>query len=385
VSQVHTSFSLPPATAGSIARINLKSACERAWQRFREAPLRPGIAEGLVELEQLTMEFLGDVQTLDRLQEVVGELKRHDGDSSQSALISAQVAAMAHRFTDAREDLARAEALGASVVSCQRLALSVDQACGTNLEGVLRQRRKLAETSGRLEDLVSLGAVLTDLRYFREAEATYRRAIQGYQDVSPFALAWACFRLGVLWGEHSTPRSVELAAWWYRRALDYLPHYTKARVHLAELLTAEGNPEAAMQELSCVTDSSDPEVYWRLSEAETLLGAHLASAEHLHAAHALFEEILQRHLLAFADHGAEFFSSAGGNVRRALELACVNVANRPTLRAYEQAHSLALSLCAPETAAHLLREARRRWAQTHGFGLSSLSSLGVEVQDGAEA
>ena len=52
-----------------------------------------------------------------------------------------------------------------------------------------------------LEDLVPLGALLADLREFDEADEVYRDALRGYRDVSPFALAWVCFQLGVLWGE----------------------------------------------------------------------------------------------------------------------------------------------------------------------------------------
>jgi hypothetical protein len=33
-------------------------------------------------------------------------------------------------------------------------------------------------------------------------------------------------------------------------------------------------------------------------------------------------------LLAFADHGAEFYSGSGNNPRRAFELASINLANR---------------------------------------------------------
>ncbi len=65
---------------------------------------------------------------------------------------------------------------------------------------VLPGAAKAAE-SGRLEELVPLGALLADLREFDEAERTYQRALQEYRDVSPFALAWVCFQLGVLWGE----------------------------------------------------------------------------------------------------------------------------------------------------------------------------------------
>ena len=42
---------------------------------------------------------------------------------------------------------------------------------------------------------------------------------------------------------------------------------------------------------------------------------------------------------AFADHGAAFYSGSGNDAARALDLASANVANRPTLRAFEQALS----------------------------------------------
>ena len=36
---------------------------------------------------------------------------------------------------------------------------------------------------------------------FDDADETYRQALRGYQDVSPFPVAWVCFQLGMLWGE----------------------------------------------------------------------------------------------------------------------------------------------------------------------------------------
>ena len=52
-----------------------------------------------------------------------------------------------------------------------------------------------------MEDLVPLGALLADLGEFDEADRIYRQALREYRDVSPFAVAWVCFQLGVLWGE----------------------------------------------------------------------------------------------------------------------------------------------------------------------------------------
>jgi len=42
--------------------------------------------------------------------------------------------------------------------------LAIDQACGANLDAVLAARHRIASESGRLEDLVPLGAVLADVR-----------------------------------------------------------------------------------------------------------------------------------------------------------------------------------------------------------------------------
>jgi hypothetical protein len=54
-----------------------------------------------------------------------------------------------------------------------------------------------------------------------------------------------------------------------------------------------------------------------------------------------FEALLDKHPLAFADHAAEFYAGSGNDCRRALELARMNVANRPTRRAVRQADAIA--------------------------------------------
>ena len=65
-----------------------------------------------------------------------------------------------------------------------------------------------------------LGALLADLCEFDEADRTYHRALGEYQDVSPFAVAWVCFQLGVLWGELvPEPQSSQAARGALRRGL----------------------------------------------------------------------------------------------------------------------------------------------------------------------
>src|SRR6516164_8063520 len=262
--------------------------------------------------------------------------------SSRTALVQAEVASAAHRFGDARGHVARAAQMGAPSEAIERHLLTIDQACGVELDAVLAARRRIAAASGRLEHLVPLGALLADLEHFAEADAEYRRALSSYEDVSPFPLAWVCFQLGMLWGELVPVPDPNLAALWYRRAIAYLPSYVKARVHLAEICASQGRTGDAEALLLPALSSSDPEVNWRLADVLIAQGKLEGAERQLDAARFGFDQLLGRHLLAFADHAAEFYAGSGNDCRRALELARTNVANRPTRRAVKQAHAIAV-------------------------------------------
>ena len=373
----------PLATAGDIAVINLESSRQRSWCRFWQAPERPGIAEYIVEQEQLTAQFLDDLSALDRSEALVHHLNIVDPESMRTALISAQVASMTHRFAEARSFLLQAEGRGTPPAAAERLALSVDQACGTRLEAVLGVRRRMAAESGRLEDLVPLGALLADLREFDEADQTYQQALGEYHDVSAFAVAWVCFQLGVLWGELVPETQSDRAAQWYRKAIEYLPCYVKARVHLAEIYLRARRFEEAEFLLIPALESGDPEVNWRLADVMAATGRIADAEAQMRAARSGFEALLGNHLLAFADHGAEFYSGSGNDAGKACELAKVNVANRPTLRAFEQAYATAIGAGQSDGASEILVAARERWGRTHAFGLSPLAARCTDFKDDA--
>src|SRR5262249_3050680 len=150
---------------------------------------------------------------------------------------------------------------------------------------------------------------------------------------SPFPLAWVCFQLGMLWGELVPVPDPNLAARWYRRAIAYLPGYVKARVHLAEIYAARDQAADAEALLVPALSSRDPEVQWRLADVVTAQQRFEEAETQLDAARRGFDGLLGKHLLAFADHAAEFYAGSGNDRRRALELARVNVTNRPTRRA----------------------------------------------------
>jgi hypothetical protein len=332
---------LPRATDGEIAALNFESARRRAWARFAQDARLPGVAEAIVDFERLAAQFLGNLDALDRLETLAAQFAGAD-DSPRAALVQAEVASTAHRFADARDHLSRAASLGAPREEIDRLLLGIDQACGVELDAVLAARRRIATASGRLEDLVPLGALLADLERFAEVDAVYRQALSSYADVSPFPLAWVCFQLGVLWGELVPVPDPHLAARWYRRAMAYLPGYVKARVHLAEVCASQGQPGEAEALLKPALASRDPEVRWRLADVLIAQGIFEEGERQLAAARSGFEELLSRHLLAFADHAAEFYAGSGNDYRLALELARTNANNRPTRRAVRQAHAIAV-------------------------------------------
>jgi hypothetical protein len=336
----------PRATDGEIAAVNLESGRRRAWTRFAQDPGRPGAAEEVLDRERLAAQFLGDLDALDRMETVASQFA-HVDDSFRAALLHAEVASTLHRFDDARRYLEHAALLGGPPEELERQALTIEQACGEKLDAVLDARRRIATASGRPEDLVPLGAVFADLDRFAEADAVYRQAIYCHDGIAPFLPAWVSFQLGMLWGELVPAPDPKLAALSYRRALDYLPGYVKARVHLAEIYASQGHTSDAGALLLPALTSRDPEVRWRLADLLLVQGKFDEAEIELDAARRGFEALLARHLLAFADHAAEFYAGSGNDARRALKLACVNVVNRPTRRALRQAHAIAADLSIP--------------------------------------
>jgi tetratricopeptide (TPR) repeat protein len=318
-----STFRAPTATDGEIAAINLESGRRRAWARFAQNPRLPGVAESIVDQERLAAQFLDDLDALDRLERLALEFARED-ESFRAHLILADVASTVHRFDDAREHVARADSKGAPRDAIERRRLAIDQAGRVELGAVLAARRRIASASGRLEDFVPLGAVLADLARYAEADSVYRRALHSYDDVSPIPLAWACFQLGMLWGELVPVPDLDLAGLWYQRAITYLPRYIKARVHLAEVYAGRGRFGEAEVLLLPALSSREPEVHWRLADV-LIAQKRIGEAEaRLEIARAAFEALLARFPLAFADHAAKFYAGSGDDRRRALELADPN-------------------------------------------------------------
>lgn len=372
---LNLALNMPSATEGVIALINLESSRVRSWHMLNSFPDRSETKERVLQEEQQRIMYLSDATALDRLQ-VFAETLCHDTPCSVGTQIfAAKVASMRHCFASAALHLAEAEALSPRNEDLDWLRLSMKQATGENLYSVLEQRLARADAYPSLENIVPLGALLADLGHYEAAEQAYSRAIANYRDVSPFPVAWVCFQMGLLWGEIHPERNPSLAAMWYRKALSYLPAYVHARVHLAELCLEGGDFLNAETLLKPLVECGDPEVSWRYSQVLSAQRRDAEAEKFRDAASLEFCFLLKHHELAFADHAAAFFLCIGNDPVRACHLALLNLANRPTLRAFELAYSAAIASGDAPLASELADQAHSQWKHIESFAFSPLKKV----------
>lgn len=352
---------LPLATNGELFSRNLESTLDRSWFILHAHPDRPGTLHSILDGESIRSQFYGDYSSLDRLVQLAKSLLQNKPNLASSYLFAAQVNSARHLFKEAQEDLIRAQTLGAEKQEIARIQLGIDQALGNNLEHVLEQRLHNTKISGSIGDWIPLGALYADLGRHEEADEAYIKGLKSCADLSPLGLAWACFQLGFLWGEVVEEPDLERASYWYSHAVNYLPGYTHASVHLAEIYLDNDDLERARELLISVMESGDPEARWRMSELLAKEGKDEAAANELEAARLIYEDLLSRHELAFADHAAEFYLAGGNDPHKALKLSLINLANRSTARAYEAAIEASNAVGDIQLSQKLTSELAQRW------------------------
>jgi tetratricopeptide (TPR) repeat protein len=154
---------------------------------------------------------------------------------------------------------------------------------------------------------------------------------------------------------------------YFEEAHAILPGFAHPAVHLAGLET----PEAALEILEpIVGKTDDPQVDAAYADALRRVGRAEDAKAPLARAQARYEELLQKHPLAFADHAAQFYMGLGHDPARALVLARQNAGNRPTEPALELWLTAALltgardEACAAATAGESLRYATAAFRAT---------------------
>lgn len=333
---------------------NLNAQVESAIARIARTPTDLAARENLLALLLSRTQYFGSFADFTSAQELVDETEALNLDAKRVALMRAQFLSSVHKFDEALKELDEADTLGAN---SQSLRETIAIAKGEASQQIVEARAKTATAHPSYASFTKLAAAQSATNQFDDADRSYEKALEAYKDVSPFPIAWIAFQRGVMWGESAGDD--KKAYEFYQEAVARLPDYVVANVHLSELEVERGETANALGRLRRIVDATqDPEPASRLAQflAETDAGA---AAEFAQKARDGYESWLSKFPLAFADHACEFYLGAGGDPKRALELASANLANRKTQRAYGLSIEAAEAADDISLACRLANEAQR--------------------------
>jgi tetratricopeptide (TPR) repeat protein len=314
----------PVTTSASIAWNNLDG--EIAQQIEKDDP-SPAARLRLVELLLMRAQILSSIADLERADAVARRVTAESPSKWQAPFASALACSALHRFGEASSALDRAEKAFAprDRVKTARATIALAQGRYTEAGRHLPKTEELADSS----DLETAAVLAARMQRRGEADRLFDRARERFNSVSPFPLAWMDYQRAVTLdatGEEDAARR------YYEEAIEILPEYTHAAIHLAP----RDPPDVAIRRLVKVQlRSDDPSVTAALAEAHRRAGHAEESRRLVAEARQRFRDAVETHPEAFADHAARFWLEAGAEPKLALELARRNADNRPTEEALD--------------------------------------------------
>lgn len=320
----------PATTPGHAALTNLSAqitGVEGAYRRNGST----GLGAHLVGLRLSRSQFTGSYDDLGIARAFAEEMLAKHGERPNLLITHASVLSSQHDFEGAKRDLLRAEELGADVT---RERATIDLATGEGYDELLDSRHRAHDAAPTFSNTTALAAIQAAWGNFTVADSLYQAAANDYRDVSPLPLAWIAFQRGVMWGEQAD--RPDLARPLYETAVQLLPDYVVANVHLAELEASDGDVNQAIARLERIAGTTqDPEPLGLLSELLADSDPTRAAALGREATRA-YDTLLANYPLAFLDHGSELFAGPGPahDATRALELAMTNLEHRRNARAF---------------------------------------------------
>lgn len=361
-------FSVTPTdartTSAEVALANLDAQLAGYRGLLAVSPTDPERAAAVVDRLLTRSQFLGRPDDFDEALAITETVLAADR-SAPALELRARVLAAVHLWDDALTLLDEALAKGADPTLIQRTRDTIEVAIGTaDLEAVLARANTWAESAPSVASHGARANALWKLGRYDEADQAFVAAMATYRDVAPWVVAWSDFQRGVMWSESAN--RPDLAADLYRAAVLRLPAYHVAVVHHSELLSGASADEAIAL-LEPVSESSgDPEARGLL--ARLLDERDQSRANDLRAtARTAYEDLLERHRAAYAEHGAEFFLNVVDEPETALELALENLEDRPTSGAFELAVGAAFAAGDRDLACSLVDRARREASPTPIF------------------
>lgn len=233
-----------------------------------------------------------------------------------------QALSAVHRFADARVALAQyAKLVDPSMLT--ELEVGIDQQTG-HIDEALAKRAKLAHDAPNPQTLTLYALTLAELGRFDEAFALLPEATKADRYNLPEVINWLLFQWGRI---YELKGDLAIAREFYEEAYRRMPGSLETVEHLVTILAATGDTTRAKQILApALQENPHP----GLRALAVKLGISKESAADVAVEWERYVTALPE---AFSDHAARFYLDVGANPTRALELARVNLVNRPTIDA----------------------------------------------------
>ncbi|MEP7123479.1 MAG: tetratricopeptide repeat protein [Byssovorax sp.] len=342
-----------PTTDGGIAAGNLDGQIQVLERDHQKDPGRVETSLALADLLGFRGMYLSKVADYERALALTEEAVQKAPTSGAALVARAAARSTLHRFPEAIADLDEAERHGTSPVSTRAARASILQARG-DLDGALALRHQSTEAEASITTLGAEAALLGEMGRYDDAARLFQQARASYRNVYPFPVAWNLFQEGLMWEKAGrTPR----AKAFYRVAQERLPIYAHAVSHLA-LLSAPARAVELLTPVVAVAD--DPEFELALSQKLRDEGDVAEAERRLAHVRARYDELVDKHPEAFADHAGWFWLDDGKDPQKALSLAKKNLAVRTNGKAYELAVLAGIAAGSREEACRLGTEGTKQ-------------------------
>ena len=167
-------------TDGTIALLNLQAQIDGLEPDVRLSHATVESRVGLIELITLRGLILGHIADYQRADEMAEQLVRDAATDGTAFVAHARTRAVFHRFTDALEDIDRAERLGLNAESTNRDRGAIFQAIG-RYDEVLAIREEAAERRASFENVAALVGLYAERDDSDAAKRLYAESCRRYR------------------------------------------------------------------------------------------------------------------------------------------------------------------------------------------------------------
>lgn len=239
-----------------------------------------------------------------------------------------------HQFESVRQDIQKAQELGASQDQVKDLKIDLNWNQGQYKPSLKLAQQELERKSNRI-NFIRLAGLKHELGQYQEANQYYQSAKTTTGDgiyFNPVQKAWLEVQIGINFIEMKEFEKSEAA---FRSALGIAPDYVMALEHLAEFLAEQGRTDEAIVLYEKVIKlSEDPEFMGQLAKLYRLKNKTTEADQLSVKAKEKFNQLLQIFPEAMYWHAADFFLEEGQAPEKALELLEKNIKLRPNSSGY---------------------------------------------------